>query len=302
MPPDVATSEVSHAAGRPDDLPVQRVEVSPGAFDALGMRLLGGRDFDDRDTRRVRGVTIVSQSVARRLWPTQPAVGQRMAAMSPQQGANAKLDWYEVIGVVNDVQAVLSKPTDAPHIYVSLGQAWRPWAWSLVVRGAGPETITAVRAAVGGVDPFTAATQVRPMKASVDELLYPRRLAAAILGVSGFVGLGLACIGLYGVVSFSVARRLRELGIRATLGARPGDLVRLVLEEGGRMAAIGAVIGLAGGITALRYTAHMANGIPTTDWLVFAIVPAALALVVLLACYLPARRAGRVDPVETLRQ
>jgi hypothetical protein len=136
MPPDVATSEVSHAAGRPDDLPVQRVEVSPGAFDALGMRLLGGRDFDDRDTRRVRGVTIVSQSVARRLWPTQPAVGQRMAAMSPQQGANAKLDWYEVIGVVNDVQAVLSKPTDAPHIYVSLGQAWRPWAWSLVVRAS----------------------------------------------------------------------------------------------------------------------------------------------------------------------
>jgi ABC-type antimicrobial peptide transport system permease subunit len=140
------------------------------------------------------------------------------------------------------------------------------------------------------------------MKAYVDELLYPRRLAAAILGVSGLVGLGLACVGLYGVVSFSVARRLRELGIRATLGARPGDLVRLVLGEGGRMAAIGAVIGLAGGIAALRYTAHMAEGIPSTDWFVFAIVPIALAIVVLLACYLPARRAGRVDPIQTLRE
>lgn len=299
--PDIATSEISHALGQPDDLPVERQSVSPGTFDALGMHLLAGRDFDGRDTRQVPAVAIVSQAVARRLWPNQPAVGQRIAAVSPSQ-SNAKLDWYDVIGVVNDVQAVLSKPTDPPRIYVSLGQAWRPWAWSLVVRGAGPETITAVRGAVGGVDPFTAATQVRPMKAYVDELLYPRRLAAAILGVSGFVGLGLACIGLYGVVSFSVARRLRELGIRATLGARPGDLVRLVLEEGGRMAAIGAVIGLAGGITALRYTAHMAEGIPATDWLVFAIVPSALALVVLLACYLPARRAGRVDPVETLRQ
>ena len=299
--PDLATSEASYAKGRTDDLPVQRVSVSPGAFDALGMRLLDGRDFDDRDTRQVRAVAIVSQGIARRFWANQHAVGQRIAAISPQQ-TNAKLDWYEVIGVVNDTKAVLSKPTDAGHIYISLGQAWRPWAWSLVVRGAGPETITAVRAAVGGIDPFTAATQVRPMKAYVDELLYPRRLAAAILGVSGLVGLGLACIGLYGVVSFSVARRLRELGIRATLGARPGDLVRLVLEEGGRMAAIGAVIGLASGIAALRYTAHMAEGIPSTDWLVFAAVPSALALVVLVACYLPARRAGRVDPIQTLRE
>jgi ABC-type antimicrobial peptide transport system permease subunit len=155
---------------------------------------------------------------------------------------------------------------------------------------------------VGGIDPFTAATEVRPMNAYVDELLYPRRLAAAILGLSGFVGLGLACIGLYGVVSFSVARRLRELGIRATLGARPGDLVRLVLEEGGRMAAIGAIIGFTGGVMALRYTAHMADGLPTADWLVFTLVPTALALVILIACYLPARRAGRVDPIQTLRE
>lgn len=101
---------------------------------------------------------------------------------------------------------------------------------------------------------------------------------------------------------FSVARRLRELGIRATLGARPGDLVRLVLEEGGRMAAVGAALGFAGGIAALRYTAHLADGIPTADWLVFAIVPSALALVVLVACYLPARRAGLVDPIQTLRE
>src|SRR5687768_1809977 len=136
IPPDLATSEASHAAGQLDNLPVQRIEVSPGTFDALGMRLLDGRDFDDSDTRRIRGVAIVSQSVARRLWPNQLAVGQRVAALSPQQ-SNAKLDWYEVIGVVNDAHAVLSKPTDAPHIYTSLGQAWRPWAWSLVVRGAG---------------------------------------------------------------------------------------------------------------------------------------------------------------------
>jgi hypothetical protein len=246
-------------------------------------------------------VAIVSESVARRLWPDRRAVGQRLATMSPQQ-SNAKVDWYEVIGVVNDTVAVLPKATDPAQIYVSLGQGWRPWAWNLVVRGAGPEVITALRSTVSGVDPFTSATQVRPLTAYVDELLYPRRLAASILAVSGLVGLGLACIGLYGVVSFSVARRLRELGIRATLGARPGVLVRLVLSEGGRMAVIGGVIGLAGGIAALRYTAHLADGIPTTDSLVFASVPAALGAVIMLACYLPARRAGLVDPVETLRE
>jgi ABC-type antimicrobial peptide transport system permease subunit len=228
-------------------------------------------------------------------------VGHRIGAFSPQQ-SGAKTEWFEVIGVVNDTQAVLAKPNDPPRIYTALGQAWRPWAWSLVVRGAGPDAITGLRSKIGGIDPFMSVNQVRPLKAYVDELLYPRRLATAILAVSGFVGFGLACVGLYGVVSFSVARRLRELGIRATLGARPRDLVRLILEEGGRMAAVGTVIGLAGGIAALRYTAHMADGIPATDWLVFAVVPAALTLVLLIACYFPARRAGLVDPVETLRE
>jgi predicted permease len=299
--PDLATTEAAEAVGKSDALPVQPTLVSPGAFEALGMRLLDGRDFDDRDTRQVRAVAIVSQSVARRLWPGQRAVGQRIGSFSPQQ-SGAKTEWFEVIGVVNDTQAVLAKPNDPARIYRALGQAWRPWAWSLVVRGAGPDAISELRSKIGGIDPFLSANQVRPLKAYVDELLYPRRLATAILGVSGFVGFGLACVGLYGVVSFSVARRLRELGIRATLGARPGDLVRLILEEGGRMAAIGTVIGLTGGIAALRYTAHMAEGIPTTDWFVFLLVPTALTFVLLVACYFPARRAGLVDPVETLRE
>lgn len=300
-PPDLATTERSQAAGAPDDVPVQQVAVSPGTFDALGMRIIAGRDFDDRDTRQVRGVAVVSESISRRLWPNQQAIGQRLATFSPQQSA-PKLEWYEVIGVVNDTSAVLPKPNDPGRMYTSLGQAWRPWAWSLVVRGAGPDAITQLRASVGSVDPFTAATRVRPLSSYVDELLYPRRMAAAILGVSGLMGLGLACVGLYGVISLSVARRLRELGIRATLGAQPGDLVRLVLREGGRVAIIGSVIGFAGGIAALRYSAHIAKDIPTADWLVFASVPAALATAILIACYLPARRAGRVDPAETLRE
>lgn len=299
---DVAYTEASHAAGRPEDVPVLRVGVSAGAFDGLGMRILAGRDFDDRDTRQVRAVALVAESVARRLWPGQNPIGQKVGALSPQQ-STPKTDWYEVVGVVNDTAAVLAAPGDPARLYTPLSQAWMPSAGTLAVRGAlSQETLTTLRSKVSGVDPYMSVTQVRPMGAVIDELLYPRRLAAAILVASGLVGLGLACIGLYGVVSFSVARRRRELGIRATLGARPGDLVRLILNEGGRMSAFGSVIGLAGGIAALRYTAHLAGGVPATDALVFIVVPLTIGAVILLASYLPARRAGRVDPVETLRE
>jgi ABC-type antimicrobial peptide transport system permease subunit len=130
----------------------------------------------------------------------------------------------------------------------------------------------------------------------------PRRLAATVLTASGVIGLVLACIGLYGVMSFSVSRRLRELGIRAALGARPQDLVSLVLSEGGRVIVIATTVGLGGAIAALRMTAHLAEGVPTSDGLIFAAVPITLAVVVAAACLGPARRAGRIDPISTLKE
>jgi putative ABC transport system permease protein len=287
-------------AGSPA-VPVQIVTVSPGTFATLGLQIRAGRDFDDSDTRQGRAVAVVSEAAASRLWPGQDAVGQRLGAVQPDREV-PKVDWYEVVGVVGNTASVLANPDPPVRVYSSLGQSWRPSASRVLVRSANRETVPQVRAAIDASYPRLSVVEVNPMTSYLDELLYPRRMAASILGGSGLIGLGLACIGLYAVVAFSVARRRRELGIRATLGARPGDLVRLVLGEGGRMSAIGSVIGLAGGIAALRYTAHLSQGVPSADILVFALMPAVLAAVVLLACYLPARRAGLIDPVETLRE
>jgi predicted permease len=299
--PDVAAADGTDPQMGGMTTEVQRAAVSPGALGALGMRILDGRDFDDRDTRQMGAVAIISEATARRLWPGQRAVGQRIGAFSPTQ-STPKTDWYEVIGVVGDTQPILPRSTDPPKLYTSLGQAWQPWAYHLIVAsGSTTGALAELRSAIDAVDPYSAVFRMQPLSASVDQLLYPRRLAATVLTASGVIGLVLASIGLYGVMSFSVSRRLRELGIRAALGARPQDLVSLVLSEGGRVVVIATTVGLGGAIAALRMTAHLAEGVPTSDGLIFAAVPITLAVVVAAACLGPARRAGRIDPVITLK-
>jgi predicted permease len=299
--PTLALSETLHAAGDGRGVDIERAAMSPGALPALGLRIVAGRDFDDRDTRQVRAVAVVSERVARQLWPGRSALGERLGAVNPQ-ATDGRVDWYEVVGVVNDTVPVLPRPGDPPRVYTALGQAWQPWSYNLVVGGRpSPEAIAALRSRLDGVDPYTAVTGVQPLSALVDRMLYPRRLAASVLTASGLIGLMLACVGLYGVISFTVTRQMRELGIRAALGARQGDLVAHVLRDGGRVAVIGSVLGVGGALVALRATAHLAEGVPTTDWLVLSLVPLLLSAIVLLACYGPARRAGRVDPVATLK-
>jgi putative ABC transport system permease protein len=139
------------------------------------------------------------------------------------------------------------------------------------------------------------------MTQAVDEILYPRRAAAGILAASGLVGLFLAGIGLYGVMAYAVAQRLREIGIRSTLGADRRDIIRLVLREGAKVAAIASVPGFGLSVLALRLTSKLVGAVPTTDIAVFVGVPLLIAAVVLLACYFPARRAARVDPIVVLR-
>jgi ABC-type antimicrobial peptide transport system permease subunit len=135
----------------------------------------------------------------------------------------------------------------------------------------------------------------------ISEILYPRRAVAWIVGVAGLAGLSLAAIGLYGVTSYSVAQRLPELGIRATLGAGRSDLVRMVLGEGLKVAAIAAVPGAALSVIALRLTSSLVGQVPTTDIATFTVVPLLTVMVILLACYVPAQRASRVEPAVVLR-
>jgi putative ABC transport system permease protein len=159
-----------------------------------------------------------------------------------------------------------------------------------------------LRRLVSDADDMINIYRSRTMSEAVRELLFPQRMASAILGTSGLVGLLLACVGLYGVVSYSVARRTREIGIRAAIGAEKSDILRLVIRDGTTAAAIGSVLGLLLSLIATRMISHYVFAIPALDPVSLVIVPLLLGGTVLLACYLPARRAARVDPLVALRE
>jgi putative ABC transport system permease protein len=278
--------------------------VSDGYFETLGMRLLAGRTFDGRDGVYEQfgpRVAVISEALARRLWPAGHAVGQTFAFLSDD--ANQKIDWLHVIGVVNEVDPVLNDIGDRPRAYLSLTQQWRGTARNLVVRSDGDLSVVlpALKAAVVGADAFAEVSQVRTLRQIVGEILFPRRIAVAILTTGGLIGLLLACIGLYGVVSYSVAQRVREIGIRAALGADRSDIIALVLGEGGRVAVVGILAGLGLALLSLRLTAGTVVDVPMFDPVSFIAMPMALAAVVVTACLLPARRAARVDPAQVLR-
>jgi ABC-type antimicrobial peptide transport system permease subunit len=170
----------------------------------------------------------------------------------------------------------------------------------IVARQSGDATalIKDVKAAISVDDSFAS---VRRMDEIVGEILYPRRTAAGILVISGVIGVVLAAIGLYGVIAYSVAQRMREIGIRSTLGADQRNILGLVLREGAVVAAVGAIPGFGLSLLALRWTSTLVGVLPTVDLLTFTTMPVVMAAVVLAACYFPARRAARVDPIAVLR-
>jgi predicted permease len=292
----VLTQDGQHGQKRASD----RAFVSPGYFDVMGMRVLSGRAFDERDTMTSPKVAIVSAKLAQLLWSDGNAVGRFLAF---DNSAQERTQWLEIVGVVNDVAPVLQDLGDNPFIYLPLAQQWRMDAWLVLARPGSNQTaaIDAIRTAIEGADLGASVTRVRTMEQAVGEILYPRRLAAAILTACSVVGLILACIGLYGVVAYSMAQRLREIGIRAALGARRADIVRLVLGEALVVLTAGSVIGFVLARLAMPAVSNLVIPVPGPDALMLAGVPVLLAGVVLTACVLPARRASRVDPVDVLR-
>lgn len=306
-PPERSTwavlSQAEYQAGNREGLGTEQIGVSPNYFRTLGMVVTTGREFDERDTRTSPKVAVVGASMAQRLWPGRSAVGQTLTMVNTWN-PNEKNEWYEVVGVVNDVKPVLRESGARPLVYLPLGQAWRPGSYNVLVRGAGDSRtlIPAVREAVARSDTFADVHRVRTMTQMIGELLYPRRIAAAVLAASGAIALFLATIGIYGVVSYSVAQRTGEIGVRMALGAERRDIVRLVLREGGRIALLGSLAGLALGYTAIRITSSKYLALPAIDLTTMLLTPLLLGFIVLLACYLPARRAGHVEPMEVLRR
>jgi putative ABC transport system permease protein len=293
-------SHDAFVTGSPVSMRVSGTGVSDGYFDAMGVRLLQGRTFDGRDAVNGRKVALIDASVAARLWPKGDALGKSLA-FAPK--SNAEPDWLEVIGIVDDVKPVRQDVAGTPRVYVSLLQQWGASVFFLIVRGPthDPAFVAEVKNAVARADVFSDVLGVMTIEQVIADALYPQRIAAGVLAAAGLIGLSLACVGLYGVIAFSVSQRLREIGIRAALGADRDQIVRLFVRDGLRATALAGVLGFILGLVALKLTAGMVPGLPRSDPAALVVVPAALALTVLAACWLPARRAARVDPVEVLR-
>jgi predicted permease len=270
--------------------------VGPRYFQTMGTPLVRGRDFREDDRDGAPGVVVINETLAEMLWPGEDALGKRV---SFEGGAGPFL---EVVGVARDGKYRSLGERPRPYVYQPLLQSYEP-KMTLVVRTTGdPLSVAgAVREQLRALDSNLPVADVKTLDEQFDLSLLPARLAAWTLGGFGLLALALAAIGIYGVVSYSVAQRSREIGIRMALGARAPDVLRLVLGEGLLVIGVGLGVGLLLAVAATRVVAGFLYGVGATDPLTFAGVPLLLGAVALAASYVPARRATRVDPMVALR-
>ena len=269
--------------------------VSPGYFQALGVPLLQGRAFTGTDIGENEPVIIISEKLARRLWGKESALGKRL-----RPGPNAP---YTVVGVVGDTTLENLTGDDRPAMFFSLGQWWQWETMTVAVKAdvAAATLAPAIRTVVQQLDPLQPVFNFRTMESLVTMQLQSPRLSSVLLTTFAALALVLAAVGIYSVMAASVARRTHEIGIRMALGAQNADIARLVLGHGLRLAAAGVLIGLAGAYAVARLLTSLLYDTATTDPVAYAATALILSAATLLACYLPARRATRVDPIIALR-
>ncbi len=268
--------------------------ISPNYFSTMEMRLLKGRAFTDRDDEKSPRVVIISEAMARRYWPGQEPLGKRIG--------NGTDNWREIVGVVNDVKHFGLDADTPPSMYLPLRQA-PARGMSLIVRtvGAPLGVAPALRNDIWAVDKNLAIAQVKTMNELVSSSITQQRFIVLLLGCFAVLALVLAAVGIYGVMSYSVTQRTHEIGIRLALGARNTNVLALVLKNGMMLAAIGAAMGLAGALALTRLMRTLLFNVTPTDAPTFVGLSLGLLVVALVACYLPARRATKVDPLVALR-
>jgi len=270
--------------------------IGPNFFRTLGVPLLSGREFTDRDREGAPRVAIVNETLVRDLFPNTNPIGQRLRVLLRQPSS------WEIVGVVKDSKYRSLGEDPMPYIFLPYLQNPQP-AMAVHVRTSGNpgEVAAAVRREVQALDPNLPAFHVMSLADNIDISLFPSRFGAVLLGVFGFLALLIASIGIYGVMSYGVSERTHEMGIRMALGARASDVLRLVISQGMWLALIGVAIGagLAWGVT--RVVKSYLYDVSVTDPLTFIGIALLLIGVALLACYVPARRATKVDPLKALR-
>jgi predicted permease len=272
-------------------------EITPGYFQAIGTPLKQGRGFTKSDSEGSNPVVIV----ARKYFQSQSSLGKHLYVSGVL---------CEVVGVVGDVKSYLDQPAE-PTTYIPAAQAklgtsklfegWFPR--SIVVRSTGNPLLLnqALREALAAGDPLVPTGAVRSMDQVLSRSLALRSFMMLLLSIFGGLALMLASVGIYGVISFAVSQRTREIGVRMALGARPADVLRMILTEGLKLVAVGVVLGVAAALMLTRLLEGMVYGVSMRDPLIFVLVNLLMVAVSLAACYVPALRATRVDPITALR-
>lgn len=283
---------------RPDE---QVRFVSPNYFHTMQIPLLSGRVFTRRDLPDTPPVAIVNSAFARKFWADGNAIGKRISfsANNPK--------WYEIVGVVGNVKHRGLDIADSPELYIP---AFQPLfadgnvpAMYVVARTMNDTSVAAaaMRSEVAAIDRDQPVSSLMTMDQRISDSVAPRRFNMFILGLFAALALVLAAIGIYGIMAFSVVQRTHEIGLRMALGASTGDVLKLVLQNGFKLAAIGIVVGLVVAFAATRVMSSLLYGVSATDPVIFIVDAVLLAIAALLACYIPARRATRVDPLVALR-
>jgi predicted permease len=278
-----------------ENMKIFRDLISPGYFESMKIPLIEGRDFDWHDDSTAPKVMIVNQEFARRFLPNQSVLGHRVHGWGK---------WFTIVGVAKDSKYHRVTENPQPYFYIPIRQIFRPeYGLTFHVRTSGSvnETIAAVRREAAAIDPAITIFDAQPMAEYISGSLYGAKISANLLTLLSGIGLLLAAMGLYGVLAYSVAQRTREFGLRVAMGAKPRDILRLILRESGTLTICGMVAGLILAAISTRLVASAIYGISPLDPLTYGSVSLVLLAVGLAASYIPARRAAKVDPMVALR-
>jgi predicted permease len=301
--------------GRPLPQPGQGIEVAfrvsrPDYLRTMGIGLRAGRDFTDRDTADAPGVIIINETLARRHWPSENPIGKRVTLDDPRDNTRAP-QWLTVVGVAQDVKQLSWTDAPSPEIYVPFqqsggfysGTARHSSAMTLVVRTSVAPQILAAAAqeTIRLLDRSLPISNVTTMEQVIADAVWQPRFNLQLIGLFAGIALLLAAVGLYGVMSYSVAQRAREVGLRMALGAQASDVVKLVVGQGMKLALLGMASGLIASLALTRLMTTLLFGVSATDFTTYAVITLLLTMVALFACWIPARRATKVDPMIALR-
>ena len=305
LPLDSGPTTGFRVEGRPITTPdkwpmVNYRTVSPNYFRAMSIPVVQGRAYTDRDNLSAPLVMIINQQTAREIFPDENPIGKRITFGNTDQ--NKQPVWFEIVGVVADVRSLELREESQAEIYFSSLQDYWP-AMSLVVRATvEPSSLAgSVRQVVNEVDKSVPVSEVKTMEHVVSESITQPRFNLFLLGLFGTVAMLLSAAGIYGVTAYTVTQRTHELGIRLALGAQVGDVLKMILGQGMAVIGVGLVLGLVAAFWLMRLLRSLLFGVGENDLLTFVAITFVLLIVALIACYIPARRATKVDPLEALR-